>query len=152
VDAADAAAGDGRDDERRMEHAVVRGLAGVAGGAGHLERRLEARRGPGFGRGHAAPPTSSSARRTLRRRSSSLNPLWLSGRAPSPARLAAARKASSLAPAPTSAASAAPSRHGLVPTPPAARRAAAITPSSTCSAAATETTANSNEARSRTLR
>ena len=53
---------------------------------------------------------------------------------------------------PTNAASVRSSRHGKGATPPAANLASTILPFSICNAAATDTIANSNDARSRILR
>src|SRR4029453_90406 len=101
---------------------------------------------------HTLPPTSANARKTVRLRSSTLKAFWVRGCAPSPARAAALSPAGLPTRWPTSAFSTSRSRHGTVPTPPAATRAARMTPPSTCSATAAETRANSYEARSRTLR
>jgi len=80
-----------------------------------------------------------------------LEPLWASGRASSMARSPAVAMACGSGARPTSAASLRVSRHGIGATPPAANFASTIMPFSTRSTAATDTTANSKDARSRTF-
>lgn len=74
------------------------------------------------------------------------------GRASAISTRAAMAKLSRRPRAPIRKSSARLARQGLVATPPSAIRTSAITPSATESAAATETSANSYEARSRTFR
>src|SRR6266567_1991511 len=90
---------------------------------------------------------SSSVRTRMLRASWTLNALSRSGRAS-----AAWRNVSSVASAPRSVTSACVARHGKCATPPKAMRASRTMPSATSSAAATETSANAYDARSRTLR
>jgi hypothetical protein len=86
------------------------------------------------------------------RASGTLNALPASGRAWASSASAAARKLPAVAGVPRSDASASVARQGLCATPPSASRTSWTTPSATWSAAATETSANAYDARSRTLR
>src|SRR5256886_4912897 len=102
--------------------------------------------------GHARAPAVSTARTRTRCMSSILKLLCPRPCAPSAASPAAGRSTAGSRLAPASAASTRGTRHGLVPTPPRATRACRMRPPSISSATAADTTANSNEARSRTLR
>src|SRR5262249_8220590 len=148
IDAAYPAAGDRRHDRRGMKEAGNRRLGGIARRARHLERRLVAGRRAFTEHGHASPLRNSrSARSTVRRSSSILKPLSRSAGAP-PARCAAAAgKPAPSGAAPTAAARRGGGRHGPGPPPPAAIPTVRITPPATSSATATETSANSKEAR-----
>ncbi len=86
------------------------------------------------------------------RASDTLDPLLDNRRAAASSSSAARRNASSVAGPPSSSASAIGARQGLCVTPPSAIRTSRTTPSSTRSAAATDTSAKANEARSQIFR
>src|SRR5579871_5395413 len=132
-----------------MQQTFGKNFAFELGATGNLELGLVAH---AVAVAHIAPPTVSSARTTALRSSGILKALPASGVASASAPAAAARKLSTPGAAPTSAASLWRRRQGRAPTPPAASLASMIFPFSIRRHAATETTANSNDARSRTLR
>src|SRR5438477_550346 len=105
----------------------------------------------GLSDGHARPPAVWTARTMARCTSSILKSLCPRPCAPSAANAAAGRSVAESRLAPARAASTRGTRQGFVPTPPRATRACRMRGPSISSATAADTTANSNEARSRTL-
>src|ERR687892_726213 len=128
-------------------------LGGVGGAAGDLLAAVDAAdRLSDESGGHARAPAISTARTMARCMSSILKSLCPRPWAPSAASAAAGRSAAGSRLAPASAVSTRETRQGLVPTPPRATRACRMRRPSASSATAADTTANSKEARSRTLR
>src|SRR6185437_6051169 len=152
IDAADAAGGNPALHQCRIGEALDRDLGGIARIARELGGAFDSGEVGADEIAHACSPSVTSARSTVFCSNGSLNPLCASGCAPALASAEAARKLSGLAGAPISTFSTAGSRQGLVPTPPAAIRASRMVPPSMASATAAEASANSKEARSRTLR
>src|ERR1035438_8944575 len=132
------------------------GVGRVDGGAGELGRTIRPAQSPSH-RSHdslpALDPIVPRARTTARCASSTLKALPASGRASANDAASAVRsRGVSASDTPCSAASASPRRQGRAATPPSASRASVITSPSRTTATATETIANSYEARSRTFR
>src|SRR5256885_15055348 len=127
-------------------------FGGVGGAAGDLLSAVDTADGlSDKGRGHARAPAVSMARTMARCMSALLNSLCPRPCAQLAASAAAERSAAGPRLAPARAASTCGSRQGFVPTPPRAMRACRIRELSISSATAADTTANSKEARSRTL-
>src|SRR5207249_11582360 len=128
-------------------------LGGVGGAAGDLLAAVDAADGlSDESGGHARAPAVSTARTMARCISSILKSLCPRPCAPSAASAAAERSAAGSRLAPARAASTCRTRQGLVPTPPRAMRAFRMRAPFISSATAAETTANSKDALSRTLR
>src|SRR6266700_2774780 len=149
VDRQHIAATDRRLHEGSVQHAGRRNFGLIYGAAGNLQRCLVAQDRMGA---HGWLPRVCKARMTALRSNAILNPLSASGRTCSTAMLPAAALVWASNARPANAASVRSSRHGNGATPPAANRAPTILPFSICNAAATDTMANSNDARSRILR
>src|SRR5258708_11704637 len=129
---------------------ISRGNFGLTdGAAGNFQRCFVAQGGTVA---HGWLPRVRKARITALRSNRILNRLSASGRACSTTKSPAAAMIWVSNVRPTNAASAGSSRHGNGATPPAANLASTILPFSICNAAATHTIANSNDARSPTLR
>src|SRR5437899_12631779 len=153
VDGSDAAFRHRAAHDRTIHMARYVELRGVACAPGDLLSAVDAAdRLPDESGCHARAPAVSTARTMARCMSSILKSLCPRPCAPCAASAAARRSAAGSRSDPASAASTRGTRHGLVPTPPSATRACRIRAPSMSSATAADTTANSNEARSRTLR
>src|SRR6266705_1591201 len=124
----------------RIRHAFDRVLESICCRASDLLGTIDAVQRCAYGSYGETQHWSSSSMRSS------------SGRASASSASAAWRNVSSVASAPRSVTSAFVARHGKCATPPKAMRASRTMPSATSSAAATETSANAYDARSRTLR
>src|SRR5207245_4712568 len=136
-------------DQDCVQQAIGWRLRGIHRFAGHLEPAFDA-----CDRliCHLDLPISCKTRATARCSNSILKPLCARACAPRAAARAASTNVASSAGLPIKAVSLALNRQGIGATPPAASLASTTTPALTRSAAATDTTANSNDARSLILR
>src|SRR5260370_101045 len=144
----------GADDEPVERLAGLPMLVGIGRASGHLERAVDAAHCLSNDRHHACSAccvASVSVRTSARLASSILKSLCPRPIAPASAASAAARNCAVVAGCPISAACASAERHGLGATPPSATRALVIVPPCVSITSATETSANSEEARSPTL-
>src|SRR6185437_8568815 len=154
IDRGDPAAGYLGADDLGVGQVRRRDLAAVSRCAGDLSRALD----PGHiladeSAHHASPSVSVLSARTMARCvSSTLNAFIGRGMASASSWRAASAKLAALAGLPSSAVSARRARQGLVATPPSASRTSATVPSWIRTAAATDTSANSYDSRSRNFR
>src|SRR5579863_2895712 len=139
-------------DDNAVNGALDRNVGRIVCSATHFEASVDS--GDWLSDGvHTRAPAVSSARSATRWASSILNPFCASGRASANDVAIAVLSASVLSSdMPRNADSAAFRRHGLCATPPIASRADSMRPSRTATAAAADTSANSYDWRSRSLK